>query len=406
MINIRYISIPLTVMLLMIFLFAPSILQARSKPKITKCDLQYLNMSNSVNVSVQWQSANPVSTVKIYLGREKEIPVDEYDNRRNPHGYTGEITTVIQLDQVQAESLAYIVQVEDELRQKSEQATGKLTFVKRTGAAEDNWGRDDSHARSLGTQSGQLPGRSEIVDKLITVIDKYDLAPSVAYIKISHVAPDRVSFNIRITDDKNLSQLIIRILDTNGNRMVQEQVVSGIFGKFWEGYSSIFTLPVGKYQVSAVAVDAGGNASKEKLEPFEVTQSVSPVTPPEPTQVPYITAGDPASTMPVTQPTYSGDTTVPIDTTVPTPTEQQPIQDASQTGFVMTSIQPMDAVNAGAMWRLDEDQWQPAGMAVSGIAPGQHTIEFNDVPGWTKPPSQTVTVQSSLVTSAEGTYSR
>ena len=38
---------------------------------------------------------NPVTFIRVIIGKEqKEVKVDEYDNKRNPDGYWGEATIV------------------------------------------------------------------------------------------------------------------------------------------------------------------------------------------------------------------------------------------------------------------------------------------------------------------------
>ena len=427
MINRILYSFLLSAFLITFHLLAPSFSEAKAKPDITRCEVQYVN--SSIHVSVHWQSANPVTMVKIYLARDpKEIPVDEYDNKRNARGYSGEVSTVIPLEQFQAESLVYIVQVEDELRQKSDQVTGKVQIAKRSGGTDDLWGSSSFSAGATGNQTGmsiQPTGKTEIVDKLISVIDRVDLAPTISFIKVGYIALDRVNFNIRLSDDKNLSQLILKIMAENGNT-VQEQTITGMTGKFWEGYSSTFTLPVGNYRVNTVAVDAGGNTSKEKSESFNVTQSVSPAADPEPTQIPYKTAAQTANSSTQTtgqtgttgtstdllqdlnSTSQTGQTTQSTSPLTPSVITNPPQSTSTQgdTGYLTVTIQPGDVVNLGAMWRVDGGQWQMAGMTVSGLSSGQHTIEFNDVAGWNKPSNQTVTIQPLQSSYLEGTYTK
>ena len=59
---------------------------AAGKPEITNHTAQYLD--RALSVSIQWQSENPVTKVRVTAGKgQKDIVVDEYDNRRNPYGY-------------------------------------------------------------------------------------------------------------------------------------------------------------------------------------------------------------------------------------------------------------------------------------------------------------------------------
>ena len=115
---------------------------AAEKPAVTRHDARYLD--RAVVFTVEWQSPNPVTFVRVYVGKiKKEVKIDEYDNRRNQAGYWGESTLEFSLapDQYQ-DSVPYILQIEDELRQKSDQITGKVAF---SGVArrevDDGWGR-------------------------------------------------------------------------------------------------------------------------------------------------------------------------------------------------------------------------------------------------------------------------
>ncbi len=95
------------------------------KPVITRLDTQFLD--NNVNINVHWDSPNPVVLVKLLVGPEqKEIKVDEYDNKRNPRGYTGEATVVLNVQpRPGLDFINYVIYVEDDLRQKSEQKSGR-----------------------------------------------------------------------------------------------------------------------------------------------------------------------------------------------------------------------------------------------------------------------------------------
>ena len=46
------------------------------------------------------------------------------------------------------------------------------------------------------------------------------------------------------------------------------------------------------------------------------------------------------------------------------------------------------------------EQWDTE----TGLPVGQHTVEFSDVAGWTKPANQTVTISNGQTTTATGTY--
>lgn len=106
---------------------------SKEKPDIIRCDVQYLDML--VRIHVQWQSANPISFVRAIVGKEqKEVKIDEYDNRRNPGGYGGEATIVFNVTSwITQEGIPYVIQIEDELRLKSDPVTGKVKTYTGTG---------------------------------------------------------------------------------------------------------------------------------------------------------------------------------------------------------------------------------------------------------------------------------
>jgi PKD repeat protein len=75
-----------------------------------------------------------------------------------------------------------------------------------------------------------------------------------------------------------------------------------------------------------------------------------------------------------------------------------------QTGSVRVTIAPQGAVDAGAQWRVDDGAWQNSGATVQGIPIGQHTIQFEDIPGWTKPSNQTVAITNRQTMQTSGEY--
>lgn len=98
---------------------------AGGKPNVTRHDAKF--MENSVNMHIEWQSQNPVAVVKISIpGTTKEIAVDPYDNRRNPDGYSGEVDVNLNIGGVASQYFSYVVQLQDELRIKSEPVTGQV----------------------------------------------------------------------------------------------------------------------------------------------------------------------------------------------------------------------------------------------------------------------------------------
>ncbi len=76
----------------------------------------------------------------------------------------------------------------------------------------------------------------------------------------------------------------------------------------------------------------------------------------------------------------------------------------TQTGSLTVTLTPQTAIDAGAQWRVDSGTWQNNGATVSNLTVGSHTVEFKDVTGYTKPSSQTVTIQQGQTATATGTY--
>jgi hypothetical protein len=115
---------------------------AAEKPVVTRVDARYLD--RMVVFTVEWQSPNPVSSIRVHIGKiRREIKVDEYDNRRNQAGYWGESTVEFALAPEQGQDgVPYLLQLEDELRQKSDQFNGKVMFSASAGKdADDAWGK-------------------------------------------------------------------------------------------------------------------------------------------------------------------------------------------------------------------------------------------------------------------------
>src|SRR5512136_3047653 len=88
----------LVLVLLALVVLTLCALQAGNKPVVVSHDETYAN--RAIRFRVAWQSENPVVMVKIFTGRgeQKEIKVDEYDNRRTRDGYSGEVSAIVELD--------------------------------------------------------------------------------------------------------------------------------------------------------------------------------------------------------------------------------------------------------------------------------------------------------------------
>lgn len=145
---------------------AMNLAHAGEKPEIIRLDARYAE--NLVKINVHWQSANPVALIHAIIGSEtQEIRVDPYDNRRNPDGYSGEsVITVNTSTGPGGAGIPYVVQIEDDLRQKSEQVTGKVKTVVAGGGGggagsgseswsiSDEWSASDTGTPPPGYQTG------------------------------------------------------------------------------------------------------------------------------------------------------------------------------------------------------------------------------------------------------------
>jgi hypothetical protein len=110
---------------LFLVLLAFNSLQAVGKPDVTSHEVTFLG--STVNMHIEWQSPNPIVTVRISIAnKQQDIKVDPYENRRNPSGYGGEVNVTIGLDWIPNQPFNYVIQLEDELRMKSELVTGKV----------------------------------------------------------------------------------------------------------------------------------------------------------------------------------------------------------------------------------------------------------------------------------------
>ena len=75
-------------------------------------------------------------------------------------------------------------------------------------------------------------------------------------------------------------------------------------------------------------------------------------------------------------------------------------------GSLKVTIRPPGAVSAGARWRVDGGDWNSSGYTQNGLSVGNHLLEFNTIPGWIKPTSQTVTINNGQTTETSGEYSQ
>lgn len=74
------------------------------------------------------------------------------------------------------------------------------------------------------------------------------------------------------------------------------------------------------------------------------------------------------------------------------------------TGSLTVNITPAEAVTAGAQWQVDGGTWQASGATVTGLAPGDHTISYNDIIGWIEPADVQVSIAAGENWKYGGTY--
>jgi hypothetical protein len=74
-------------------------------------------------------------------------------------------------------------------------------------------------------------------------------------------------------------------------------------------------------------------------------------------------------------------------------------------GGLQVALQPSDAANAGAAWRVDAGLWQTNGATVTNLMAGSnHVLSFLSVYGWASPSNQWVTISSNATTTVTGNY--
>jgi hypothetical protein len=77
---------------------------------------------------------------------------------------------------------------------------------------------------------------------------------------------------------------------------------------------------------------------------------------------------------------------------------------APTAGSLQVTINPAGAVSDGAQWQVDGGAFQNSGAIVSNLSPGDHTISFKPVSGWTTPGNQIMPVSAGTTNSTSGTY--
>jgi len=73
-------------------------------------------------------------------------------------------------------------------------------------------------------------------------------------------------------------------------------------------------------------------------------------------------------------------------------------------GSIQMTINPAQAAQAGARWRLNGGAWNESGVTVPNVPTGSNTIEFLAVSGWNSPSSQTISVNRGIVSTPSCDY--
>lgn len=75
----------------------------------------------------------------------------------------------------------------------------------------------------------------------------------------------------------------------------------------------------------------------------------------------------------------------------------------SQITGLLVEIEPQEARDAGAAWRLNGGSWSPSGMT-QDLAVGTYTVDFLQIPNWVEPMTQQVEVVTNTITRVRATY--
>ncbi|MFO7776200.1 MAG: S8 family serine peptidase [Candidatus Hydrogenedentota bacterium] len=73
-------------------------------------------------------------------------------------------------------------------------------------------------------------------------------------------------------------------------------------------------------------------------------------------------------------------------------------------GALEVVLDPFEAIEAGARWRVDGGDWQENGAIVEDLDPGDYEVSFSDLEDWVAPESKPITIESNMTTSAKEMY--
>ena len=74
------------------------------------------------------------------------------------------------------------------------------------------------------------------------------------------------------------------------------------------------------------------------------------------------------------------------------------------TGSLQVTLDPADAVTAGAQWSVDGGAFQNSGATVADLSVGSHAVTYKTVTGWTAPASESVSITDGNTTAISRSY--
>ncbi len=75
-------------------------------------------------------------------------------------------------------------------------------------------------------------------------------------------------------------------------------------------------------------------------------------------------------------------------------------------GSLQVKIGPASVVSAGARWKLSGKDWQKSMTTIEDLVPGNYTVVFESLGGWSKPSDATVEIEAGELTKYEGVYTK
>ena len=95
-----------------------------------------------------------------------------------------------------------------------------------------------------------------------------------------------------------------------------------------------------------------------------------------------------------------------LDWTAPTAHAAARGEEKAAFNFIRGKVKPKGARNAGGQWRVDNDMFWRSHKEQQFATPGEHTVDFKPIDGWTEPNPKVVTVESGKTTKVKGKYKR